>query len=115
VEFDCILKPSEEDETLYTPYMRLFEGRDTAAKIRYPEHSLAAGRHTLRFPVRLSRKLPAVRFCLQFDQDCEVRVTVPRVFVQRLDDADRLTVARCDGARPRLEDVVSLPLERKIR
>ena len=115
VEFDCLLKPEREDETLYIPHLRLFDGKETAARIRYPENSLEAGRHTLRFPVRLSRQLPALGFCLQFQQDCDVRMTVPRVFVQRLGISDRTTVARYDGVEPRLDNFVSVPRQSRLR
>lgn len=115
LEFDCLFKPAHEDETLYIPHLRLFDGKETAARIRYPANALEAGRHTLRFPVRLSKQLPTLGFCLQFQQDCDVRMTVPRVFVQRLDNGDRMTVARYDGVEPRLENVVSLPRERTLR
>lgn len=115
VEFDCILKPSDAEKQLYVPTMRLFEGRETAAKIRFPAAILQEGRHTLRFPVRLSSQNNSLRFCLQFQQDSDVRITSPRVFVQHLGRPDQVNVARYDGVQPKLDNIVSLPTEQTIR
>lgn len=115
VEFDIIVEPADTDEALYLPTMRLFSDRDEVTKVRFPETKLDAGRHTLRFPFRLSKPMDGMRFCLQFLQSSDVRITVPRIFVQHLSTEDRTTMAAYDGVAPKLDNIVSLPTERAVR
>jgi len=69
----------------------------------------------LRFPFRLSKPMDGMRFCLQFLQSSDVRITVPRIFVQHLSTEDRTTMAAYDGVAPKLDNIVSLPTERAVR